>query len=44
VAKQTRAKSQATEPIFYSIHIDSMTGHRAAPDATDLTFLEISGS
>ena len=44
VAKQTRAKSQATEPIFYCIHIDSMTGYRAAPDATDLTFLEISGS
>jgi len=43
VAKQTRPKTQATEQIFYCIHIDSMTGHRAAPDATDLRFLEISG-
>jgi nitroimidazol reductase NimA-like FMN-containing flavoprotein (pyridoxamine 5'-phosphate oxidase superfamily) len=43
VAEQLRAKSQATEPLFYCIQIDSMTGHRAAPDATDSTFLEISG-
>jgi nitroimidazol reductase NimA-like FMN-containing flavoprotein (pyridoxamine 5'-phosphate oxidase superfamily) len=43
VAEQPRAKSQATAPLFYCINIDSMTGHRAVPDATDLTFLEISG-
>jgi len=41
-AEQLRAKSQATEPLFYCIHIDSITGHRASPDATDSTFLEIS--
>ena len=34
-AKQLPTRQQAAEPLFYCIHIDSMTGHRAVPDAVE---------
>ena len=40
-AQQFRAKSQSTEPLFYCIHIDSITGHCAVPDDVDSNFFEI---
>ena len=42
VAEQLRAKTSSTEPLFYRIHIESMTGHRAVPDGADAMFLKIS--
>jgi uncharacterized protein len=32
-AKQLPTRHKDAEPLFYCIHIDSMTGHRALPDA-----------
>jgi nitroimidazol reductase NimA-like FMN-containing flavoprotein (pyridoxamine 5'-phosphate oxidase superfamily) len=43
VAEELRARSQSTEALFYCIHIESMTGHRAVPEAADSMFLKISG-
>lgn len=34
-AKQVLAGRHTAEPLFYCIHIDSMTGHRAVPDAVE---------
>ncbi len=35
---QLHPQSETVEPIFYCIHIDSITGHRAAPDPIDSQF------
>ena len=40
-AEQFRARSESFAPVFYSIHISSLTGRRAIPDAVDSTFLDI---
>lgn len=34
-AQQLPTRHQTSEPLFYCIHIDSMTGHRAVPDAVE---------
>ena len=34
-AKQLPTRHRTDEPLFYSIHIDSMTGHRAVPDVVE---------
>ena len=31
-ARELSSRHESAEPLFYSIHIDSMTGHRAVPD------------
>lgn len=34
-AQQLPTRHQNAEPLFYCIHINSMTGHRAVPDAVE---------
>jgi hypothetical protein len=34
-AKQVLPRDITDEPLFYCVHIDSMTGHRAVPDAVE---------
>ena len=34
-AKQLPTRNETSEPVFYSIHIDSLTGVRAIPDAVE---------
>lgn len=34
-AKQLPTRHQSPEPLFYCVHIDSVTGHRAVPDAVE---------
>jgi nitroimidazol reductase NimA-like FMN-containing flavoprotein (pyridoxamine 5'-phosphate oxidase superfamily) len=34
-ARQLQASHEPFPPIFYCIHIETMTGHRAAPDPTE---------
>ena len=41
-AVQFHGKREPSEPLFYCIHISSMTGRRAIPDAADTTFFKIS--
>jgi hypothetical protein len=36
-AKQVLPRDKSDEPLFYCVHIDSMTGHRAVPDAVEST-------
>jgi len=35
--QQNPTRHQNADPVFYSIHIDSMTGHRAVPDVIEST-------
>lgn len=42
-AQQFRAKAESVAPLFYCIHIASVTGRRAIPDAVDSTFFRIAG-
>jgi len=37
-ASQLRRKSKPPSPVFYCIHIDDITGHKALPDAVELPF------
>jgi len=34
-ANQPRRKTQPTQPVFYCIHIDDISGHKALPDAIE---------
>jgi nitroimidazol reductase NimA-like FMN-containing flavoprotein (pyridoxamine 5'-phosphate oxidase superfamily) len=36
-AKQLPTRHKTDDPLFFCIHIDSMTGHRAVPDAVEST-------
>jgi nitroimidazol reductase NimA-like FMN-containing flavoprotein (pyridoxamine 5'-phosphate oxidase superfamily) len=40
-AGELQARSETAEPVFYCIHIDSVTGHRAVPDPVDSQFSRI---
>jgi len=37
-ASQSRRKPKPPLPIFYCIHIDDITGHKAVPDAVEAPF------
>jgi len=37
-ASQPRTEHKPPEPIFFRIHIDEITGHKARPDAIETTF------
>lgn len=37
-ASQSRRKPKPAQPIFYCIHIDDLTGHKALPDAVEAPF------
>jgi len=39
-AKQPRKVREFTPPLLFRIHIDSMTGHRAVPDAVESRYCE----
>src|ERR1700758_892033 len=39
-AKQRRKTRESTPPLLFCIHINSMTGHRAVPDAVELRYCE----
>jgi len=40
-AGQLQGVGETEQPVFYTIHIDSITGHRAAPDPIDSQFSRI---
>jgi hypothetical protein len=40
-AGQLQGVGETEQPVFYAIHIDSITGHRAAPDPIDSQFSRI---
>ena len=35
-ANQTRSHTRHVSPVFYCIHIEEITGHRASPDPTEI--------